>query len=108
MASRKRPTPKRPRKTTRAKATTRRVASTKTTKTTKTTKATKTAPAKTASPAKRASAKAAKRAAAPDASIETKIETSESAGATTIVYVHGIGNKPPASVLKAQWDQALF
>ena len=25
-----------------------------------------------------------------------------------IVYVHGIGNKPPASVLKAQWDQALF
>ncbi len=29
-------------------------------------------------------------------------------GARTIVYVHGIGNKPPASVLKAQWDQALF
>jgi hypothetical protein len=29
-------------------------------------------------------------------------------GASTIVYVHGIGNKPPASVLKAQWDQALF
>jgi subtilisin family serine protease len=29
-------------------------------------------------------------------------------GATTIVYVHGIGNKPPASVLKAQWDNALF
>jgi subtilisin family serine protease len=29
-------------------------------------------------------------------------------GATTIVYVHGIGNKPPASVLKAQWDHALF
>jgi hypothetical protein len=30
------------------------------------------------------------------------------AGAATIVYVHGIGNKPPASVLKDQWDQALF
>ena len=26
----------------------------------------------------------------------------------TIVYVHGIGNKPPASVLKCQWDTALF
>ncbi len=29
-------------------------------------------------------------------------------GAVTLVYVHGIGNKPPASVLKRQWDQALF
>ena len=28
--------------------------------------------------------------------------------AQTIVYVHGIGNKPPASVLKTQWDMALF
>lgn len=28
--------------------------------------------------------------------------------ANTIVYVHGIGNKPPASVLKCQWDRALF
>ena len=26
----------------------------------------------------------------------------------TIVYVHGIGNKPMASVLKCQWDTALF
>lgn len=26
----------------------------------------------------------------------------------TIIYVHGIGNKPPASVLKCQWDHALF
>lgn len=26
----------------------------------------------------------------------------------TIVYVHGFGNKPPASVLKCQWDTALF
>lgn len=28
--------------------------------------------------------------------------------AQTIVYVHGIGNKPPADVLKCQWDTALF
>jgi len=26
----------------------------------------------------------------------------------TIIYIHGIGNKPPASVLKCQWDSALF
>lgn len=26
----------------------------------------------------------------------------------TVVYVHGIGNKPLASVLKCQWDMALF
>jgi pimeloyl-ACP methyl ester carboxylesterase len=29
-------------------------------------------------------------------------------GARTIIYVHGIGNKPIASVLKCQWDCALF
>ncbi|HOW63728.1 MAG TPA: S8 family peptidase [Candidatus Paceibacterota bacterium] len=28
--------------------------------------------------------------------------------AKTIIYVHGIGNKPPADVLKCQWDTALF
>jgi subtilisin family serine protease len=26
----------------------------------------------------------------------------------TVIYVHGIGNKPPGSVLKCQWDTALF
>lgn len=26
----------------------------------------------------------------------------------TVVYIHGIGNKPLASVLKCQWDAALF
>jgi subtilisin family serine protease len=26
----------------------------------------------------------------------------------TVVYVHGIGNKPEASILKCQWDRALF
>ena len=28
--------------------------------------------------------------------------------ANTVVYIHGIANKPPASVLKCQWDTALF
>jgi subtilisin family serine protease len=28
--------------------------------------------------------------------------------ARTIIYVHGIGNKPPPEVLKCQWDEALF
>ena len=28
--------------------------------------------------------------------------------AATIVYVHGIGNKPTADILKCQWDTALF
>ncbi len=28
--------------------------------------------------------------------------------ARTVVYVHGIGNKPPADVLKCIWDRALF
>lgn len=29
-------------------------------------------------------------------------------GAQTVIYVHGIGNKPEASVLECQWDTALF
>ena len=41
--------------------------------------------------------------------IEAKAKAEMSAaGAATIIYIHGIGNKPPASVLKRQWDQALF
>lgn len=28
--------------------------------------------------------------------------------AKTVVYIHGIGNKPPAEVLRGQWDMALF
>ena len=104
MASRKRPTPKRPRKTTRAKAVKRPTVASKTAKTAKT------APARKAAPApRRAGAKTAKRAAAlVEPTAEQLIEGSPNGGATTIVYVHGIGNKPPASVLKAQWDQALF
>ncbi|HEU4721072.1 MAG TPA: hypothetical protein VFS59_06885, partial [Gemmatimonadaceae bacterium] len=103
MASRKRATPKRPRKTARAKAGTRPAGVAKTAKAGKTAKV-----ATTPAPAKRASAKSAKRVAAADATLEEKMEAAESAGATTIVYVHGIGNKPPASVLKGQWDHALF
>ncbi len=29
-------------------------------------------------------------------------------GARTVIYVHGIGNKPDQSILKCQWDTALF
>ena len=28
--------------------------------------------------------------------------------AQTVIYIHGIGNKPPQDVLKCQWDHALF
>src|SRR5688572_19725084 len=28
--------------------------------------------------------------------------------ACTVVYIHGIGNKPIESILKCQWDHALF
>ena len=36
------------------------------------------------------------------------IGTSGTGLAQTIVYVHGIGNKPTSDILKCQWDQALF
>lgn len=29
-------------------------------------------------------------------------------GANTVVFIHGIGNKPEPSILKCQWDSALF
>lgn len=32
----------------------------------------------------------------------------ETTRARTIVFVHGIGNKPPENLLKQQWDKALF
>jgi Subtilase family len=35
-------------------------------------------------------------------------EIATTSGVKTIIYVHGIGNKPIASVLKCQWDTALF
>jgi len=65
----------------------------------------KTAPRRTTAPA--ASKVGAKRARAVDMPPTTPTGT-EPAGAATIIYIHGIGNKPPASVLKDQWDQALF
>jgi subtilisin family serine protease len=34
--------------------------------------------------------------------------TSVPGACRTLVYVHGIGNKPLASILKCQWDEALF
>jgi Subtilase family len=49
-------------------------------------------------PARRSRSKSAKAAAASDAS----------ATARTIIYVHGIGNKPPPDILKCQWDLALM
>src|SRR6188768_464406 len=40
------------------------------------------------------------------AAAETRSNTA--GRARTILYVHGIGNKPPADILKCQWDDALF
>ncbi len=36
------------------------------------------------------------------------VKAGQPADVQTIVYVHGIGNKPPPSVLRCQWDTALF
>src|SRR5215510_12124620 len=34
--------------------------------------------------------------------------TAEPGTGRTIIYIHGIGNKPLPSILKCQWDHALF
>jgi pimeloyl-ACP methyl ester carboxylesterase len=49
-------------------------------------------------------------AAAATAAAETAFTLTEDAAgrACTIVYVHGIGNKATESILKCQWDHALF
>jgi subtilisin family serine protease len=45
----------------------------------------------------------------PAADLRAKLVTEGSAPEVgTVVYIHGIGNKPVASVLKCQWDTALF
>ena len=45
----------------------------------------------------------------PGATKATPLTVMSSDGqAITIIYVHGIGNKPAPAVLKRQWDQALF
>lgn len=36
------------------------------------------------------------------------VERLDSGNALTVLYIHGIANKPVASVLKCQWDTALF
>src|SRR5687768_11181878 len=40
--------------------------------------------------------------------IEKAARPLELKSANTVIYVHGIGNKPPPAVLKCQWDKALF
>lgn len=70
------------------------------------------APGRTPTPKRRA-AKATKSAAGVEAALAAVVAAepivpNTALGARTVLYVHGIGNKPPASVLKAQWDQALF
>jgi len=45
------------------------------------------------------------------ATAETAADTAISKGpeyARTVIYVHGIGNKPRPEILKCQWDTALF
>ena len=41
-----------------------------------------------------------------DATLEAA--ATDAGKARTIIYVHGIGNKPAPEVLKCQWDEALF
>ena len=45
---------------------------------------------------------------APKAAVSLAVAEGAAPPVQTIVYIHGIGNKPAASVLKCQWDSALF
>ena len=54
-------------------------------------------------PAATLSGKAASR-----ATLHAAGDSSDAGRARTIIYVHGIGNKPVPEVLKCQWDEALF
>ncbi len=65
--------------------------------------AAKTGPAKSP-PRKRAPARPAKMA----AEAANDFMAMAQGEAKTVAYIHGIGNKPPAEVLRAQWDMALF
>jgi hypothetical protein len=38
----------------------------------------------------------------------SRSESGQPRSAATLIYVHGIGNKPTEDVLKCQWDEALF
>jgi hypothetical protein len=65
--------------------------------------------AKTRKSAKaRKSAKTRKSAKAATTAKSAKSATQVLGGACTLVYVHGIGNKPTEDVLRCQWDQALM
>lgn len=62
--------------------------------------------AKTAASSKRKVAP--KRVADPDALAESSFMAKAQGEAMTVIYVHGIGNKPTADILRCQWDKALF
>lgn len=67
---------------------------------------------KTAKKAGRAPAKSSKaaspRAAKSDALQQSGFMAAAQGEAKTVIYIHGIGNKPTAEVLRCQWDKALF
>lgn len=67
---------------------------------------------KTAKKVGKASAQARK-AASPKANRSNALQRSDFMAAAqgeakTVIYIHGIGNKPTAEVLRCQWDKALF
>jgi subtilisin family serine protease len=72
----------------------------------------KTGAEKHAAPRKPKRAKSAKPSSAPASTMFAASAIAPSAigskAARTIIYIHGIANKPPAAVLKCQWDRALF
>lgn len=62
------------------------------------------APRRTTRPAPRQRDKAA----SPVDEVQQATTTRVQGRARTVIYIHGIGNKPPAEVLRCQWDKALF
>ena len=40
--------------------------------------------------------------------VEAAADGPDAAKAKTLIYVHGIGNKPEEAVLRCQWDHALL
>lgn len=66
----------------------------------------KASPASSATPRRKPAAKA--RAAASTNPMDAEFMAMAQGHACTVIYVHGIGNKPPAEVLRRQWDNALF
>ncbi|UUE98520.1 S8 family serine peptidase [Xanthomonas hortorum pv. pelargonii] len=62
------------------------------------------APRKPAATADQPVRKRAARSAQPQTTAKSRVQDK----ARTVIYIHGIGNKPPAEVLRCQWDKALF